>query len=224
MILFLGEICSLKIFSLYRSISNFYTLFIFVSSCLSSLSCFHSSLVLSYSRAQCISIFFCFCFDRFFLVAKITIVYANQFVRATSNTQVCTPLHFESFLYYKEILFSTSLEYNRLVQLNWAYFPSAKKDPQEGYKTLTEQQTVYIHPSSALFNHNPDWLIYHEIVLTTKEYMRSVIQIEPQWLVEVNFQELSILSLLLFKKVCFSPSLCTACSQILSRLRSDEVE
>ena len=62
---------------------------------------------------------------------------------------------------------------------------TAKKDPQEGYKTLTEGQTVYIHPSSSLFNHAPEWLIYHELVLTTKEYMRSVIEIEPKWLVDL---------------------------------------
>jgi ATP-dependent RNA helicase DHX8/PRP22 len=33
---------------------------------------------------------------------------------------------------------------------------------------------VYIHPSSSLFNRAPEWLIYHELVLTTKEYMREV--------------------------------------------------
>ena len=45
---------------------------------------------------------------------------------------------------------------------------------QEGYKTLVEQQPVYIHPSSSLFQRQPDWVIYHELVLTTKEYMREV--------------------------------------------------
>ena len=29
---------------------------------------------------------------------------------------------------------------------------AAKKDPQEGYKTQVDNQAVYIHPSSALFN------------------------------------------------------------------------
>ena len=43
---------------------------------------------------------------------------------------------------------------------------AAKKDPQEGFKTLVDQQHVYIHPSSALFNRQPEWLIYHEVVLT----------------------------------------------------------
>lgn len=62
---------------------------------------------------------------------------------------------------------------------------AAKKDPQEGYKTMVEGQPVYIHPSSALFNKNPEWVIYHELVLTTKEYMRNVLTIEPKWLIEL---------------------------------------
>lgn len=62
---------------------------------------------------------------------------------------------------------------------------AAKKDPQEGYKTLVEGTPVYIHPSSALFNRNPEWLVYHELVLTTREYCHNVTAIEPKWLVEV---------------------------------------
>ncbi|KAJ1565500.1 DEAH-box ATP-dependent RNA helicase prp22, partial [Nowakowskiella sp. JEL0078] len=62
---------------------------------------------------------------------------------------------------------------------------AAKKDPQEGYKTLTEGTPVYIHPSSALFNRQPEWVIYHELVLTSKEYMREVVAIDPKWLVEM---------------------------------------
>ena len=72
---------------------------------------------------------------------------------------------------------------------------AAKKDPQEGYKTLTEGTPVQIHPSSALFQKQPEWVIYHELVLTSKEYMREVVTIEPKWLTEVapNF----------YKVVCF---------------------
>ena len=50
---------------------------------------------------------------------------------------------------------------------------------------MVEGNPVYIHPSSALFNKHPDWLIYHELVLTSKEYMRSVMVIEPKWLTEL---------------------------------------
>lgn len=61
---------------------------------------------------------------------------------------------------------------------------AAKKDPQEGYRTVVDGQVVYIHPSSCLINIKPEWAIYHELVLTTKEYMREVTTIDPRWLVE----------------------------------------
>ncbi|XP_001948871.2 ATP-dependent RNA helicase DHX8 [Acyrthosiphon pisum] len=61
---------------------------------------------------------------------------------------------------------------------------ASKKDPQEGYRTLVDGQAVYIHPSSALFNRQPEWVMYHELVQTTKEYMREVTTIDPRWLVE----------------------------------------
>ena len=65
------------------------------------------------------------------------------------------------------------------------FFHAARKDPQEGYKTLVEQQPVSIHPGSALFQHQPDWVVYHELVLTSKEYMRECTAVDPKWLVEL---------------------------------------
>lgn len=62
---------------------------------------------------------------------------------------------------------------------------AAKKDPQEGYKTLVEGTPVYIHPSSALFNRQPEWMIYNELILTTREYAHTVTAVEPKWLVDV---------------------------------------
>lgn len=62
---------------------------------------------------------------------------------------------------------------------------ACRKDTQEGYRCLTDNQQVFIHPSSALFNSNPEWVIYHELVMTTKEYMREVLAIDPKWLLEV---------------------------------------
>ncbi|XP_070707683.1 ATP-dependent RNA helicase DHX8-like [Pempheris klunzingeri] len=61
---------------------------------------------------------------------------------------------------------------------------AARKHPHDGYRTLIDQQVVYLHPSSTLFNRQPEWLVYHELVLTTKEYMREVTTIDPRWLVE----------------------------------------
>ena len=63
---------------------------------------------------------------------------------------------------------------------------AARRDPRgRCHRTLAEDAPVYIHPSSALFRCPPEWCIYHEVVLTTREYCYNVLAIEPQWLVEV---------------------------------------
>eukprot|EP00878_Enallax_costatus_P010769 GHUV01011246.1.p1 GENE.GHUV01011246.1~~GHUV01011246.1.p1 ORF type:complete len:559 (+),score=148.87 GHUV01011246.1:499-2175(+) len=88
---------------------------------------------------------------------------------------------------YKLDLVSAGKNYVRICKAiaSGFFFHAARKDPQEGYKTIVEQQPVYIHPSSAVFQQQPDWVIYHELVLTTKEYMREVMSIDPKWLVEL---------------------------------------
>lgn len=62
---------------------------------------------------------------------------------------------------------------------------SARKDPQEGYKTLIESTPVYMHPSSSLFGKPAEYVVYHTLLLTTKEYMHTVTTIDPKWLAEV---------------------------------------
>ncbi|KAF9469779.1 P-loop containing nucleoside triphosphate hydrolase protein [Collybia nuda] len=88
---------------------------------------------------------------------------------------------------YKHDILSAGRDYNRVRKAICSGFfrNAAKKDPQEGYKTLVEGTPVYIHPSSALFNRNPEWVVYHELVLTTREYCHNVTAVEPKWLVEV---------------------------------------
>ena len=88
---------------------------------------------------------------------------------------------------YKHDIISAGKDYNcvRRSIASGFFRHAAKKDPQEGYKTLVEGTPVYIHPSSALFNRNPEWIIYHELILTTREYCHNVTAIEPKWLVDV---------------------------------------
>ncbi|XP_062368252.1 pre-mRNA-splicing factor ATP-dependent RNA helicase DHX16 [Cinclus cinclus] len=54
-----------------------------------------------------------------------------------------------------------------------------------GYRTVKHQQPVFIHPNSALFSLQPRWVLYHELVCTSKEFMRQVIEIDSSWLLEV---------------------------------------
>lgn len=88
---------------------------------------------------------------------------------------------------YRQPIVSCGKNYDKVRKaICGGYFRhAARKDSQEGYKTLVEGTPVNIHPSSAVFNKQPEWLVYHELVLTTKEYMREVITIDPKWLTEV---------------------------------------
>jgi len=52
------------------------------------------------------------------------------------------------------------------------------------YLTLRDNQVVLIHPSSVL-EHRPEWVLYHEYVLTSKNYIRTVMEVRPEWLLEV---------------------------------------
>ncbi|CAG8568818.1 12806_t:CDS:10, partial [Cetraspora pellucida] len=71
---------------------------------------------------------------------------------------------------YKQDIISCGRNYNKVRRAICGGFfrHAAKKDPQEGYKTLVEGTPVYIHPS----------------MMTTKEYMREITAIEPKWLTE----------------------------------------
>jgi hypothetical protein len=61
---------------------------------------------------------------------------------------------------YKLDISAAGKNYNRIRRaITSGFFTNAaKKDPTEGYRTMVEGQPVYIHPSSALFNRNPDWV------------------------------------------------------------------
>ncbi|KAL7192227.1 hypothetical protein ACSBR2_024134 [Camellia fascicularis] len=66
------------------------------------------------------------------------------------------------------------------------YFPHSARLQKSGfYKTVKHPQTVHIHPTSGLAQVLPRWVVYHELVLTTKEYMRQVTELKPEWLVEI---------------------------------------
>lgn len=52
------------------------------------------------------------------------------------------------------------------------------------YLTIKDNQTVQLHPSTCL-DHKPQWVLYNEFVLTTKNYIRMVTDIKPQWLLEI---------------------------------------
>merc|ERR1740138_353029 len=52
------------------------------------------------------------------------------------------------------------------------------------YLTVKDNQPVYIHPSSCL-DQKPEWGLYHEFVLTSKNYIRTVISVKDDWLIDL---------------------------------------
>lgn len=59
-----------------------------------------------------------------------------------------------------------------------------KKSGSKGYLTIKDNQEVLIHPSTVLSN-TSEWVIYNEFVLTKSNYIRTVTNIKPEWLVEI---------------------------------------
>ncbi|XP_068013534.1 probable ATP-dependent RNA helicase DHX37 [Melanerpes formicivorus] len=53
---------------------------------------------------------------------------------------------------------------------------------KNAYKTALLDDPVFIHPSSVLFKQLPEFVVYQEIVETTKLYMKGVSAVEPEWI------------------------------------------
>ncbi|ANB15687.1 DEAH-box RNA helicase PRP16 [Sugiyamaella lignohabitans] len=69
------------------------------------------------------------------------------------------------------------------------YFHQAAKVKGLGeYVNLRTHVTMQLHPTSALYGlgYLPDYLVYHELILTSKQYMSTVTAVDPRWLAEVG--------------------------------------
>jgi len=52
------------------------------------------------------------------------------------------------------------------------------------YLTIKDNQVVAMHPSTCI-THKPEWILYNEFVLTSKNFVRTVTQVRGEWLVEL---------------------------------------
>ncbi|KAL9059039.1 MAG: hypothetical protein Q9162_001427 [Coniocarpon cinnabarinum] len=60
----------------------------------------------------------------------------------------------------------------------------AKKDSSKKSYVTVDNQPVTLHPSTVL-DTEAEWVLYHEYVLTTKNYIRTVTNVRPEWLVDL---------------------------------------
>ncbi|KAK4098539.1 P-loop containing nucleoside triphosphate hydrolase protein [Parathielavia hyrcaniae] len=91
---------------------------------------------------------------------------------------------------YRQPLVSCGRDTDRIRRALCAGFfrNAARRETAAGagcYKTVVQGTEVYMHPSSALFGKQAaEWVVYHELVLTSREYMHWSTSVEPKWLVE----------------------------------------
>uniref|UniRef100_A0A1A8SMX9 RNA helicase n=1 Tax=Nothobranchius rachovii TaxID=451742 RepID=A0A1A8SMX9_9TELE len=52
------------------------------------------------------------------------------------------------------------------------------------YLTVKDNQVVQLHPSTVL-DRKPEWVLYNEFVLTSKNYIRTCTDVKPEWLVKI---------------------------------------
>lgn len=85
---------------------------------------------------------------------------------------VSTP--FEDKKYYENI---------RRALVAGFFMQVAKKEStgKSMYITVKDNQHVLLHPSTVL-SHDAEWVLYNEFVLTTKNYIRTITAVKPEWL------------------------------------------
>jgi pre-mRNA-splicing factor ATP-dependent RNA helicase DHX38/PRP16 len=68
------------------------------------------------------------------------------------------------------------------------YHQAAKVKGIGEYINLRTSVTVQLHPTSSLYGlgYLPDYVIYHELILTSKEYMSTVTAVDPHWLADLG--------------------------------------
>lgn len=70
-----------------------------------------------------------------------------------------------------------------------SYFHNAARMKGIGeYYNLRSGVPCVLHPTSSIYalGFTPDYVVYHELIMTSKEYMQCVTAADPQWLAEMG--------------------------------------
>ena len=64
------------------------------------------------------------------------------------------------------------------------FFMQVAKKENKTYTTVKDEQSVLLHPSTVLAQ-DSEWVVYNEFVLTSKNYIRTVTAVKPEWLLDI---------------------------------------
>merc|ERR1712060_312431 len=57
-------------------------------------------------------------------------------------------------------------------------------EKSNSYLTVRDDQRVSLHSSTCL-KHKPEWVLYHEAVLTSRSFVKTATQVRGEWLLEI---------------------------------------
>ncbi|KAH7655140.1 RNA helicase protein [Dioscorea alata] len=95
-------------------------------------------------------------------------------IMARFNLKLCST-DFNSRDYYVNI---------RKAMLSGYFMQVAHLERTGHYLTVKDNQVVHLHPSNCL-DHKPEWVIYNEFVLTSRNFIRTVTDIRGEWLIDI---------------------------------------
>lgn len=128
----------------------------------------------------------------------------NAFIEHEKNKKWCH----ENFLNYKGLMRAVEIreQLKRLLKkfnvplvscedsvdairrcITAGFFANAAKLHYTGeFRTVRDDHPLHIHPTSVLFTEMPpQWVVFNEVVQTTKDFMRDITVINPDWLREL---------------------------------------
>ena len=101
----------------------------------------------------------------------------SQLVRLMLKQQIpLTSLPFDHTSYYSNI---------RKCIVEGFFMQAAKLERGGQYTTVKDQQAVSLHPSCVLAD-RPEWVVFNEFVLTTKNYIRTCTGVRGEWLLDIG--------------------------------------
>ncbi|CAI9099414.1 OLC1v1036233C1 [Oldenlandia corymbosa var. corymbosa] len=108
-------------------------------------------------------------------------------IMARFNLKLCST-DFNSRDYYGNI---------RKAMLAGYFMQVAHLERTGHYLTVKDNQVVHLHPSNCL-DHKPEWVIYNEYVLTSRNFIRTVTDVRGEWLVFCVYLLFSIYFFIIF--------------------------
>ncbi|EGR30485.1 hypothetical protein IMG5_130770 [Ichthyophthirius multifiliis] len=90
-----------------------------------------------------------------------------------------------TFLGYKIVSGASDIEGILRCLVKAFFLNVGQLQPDGSYRNLRNKEILFLHPSSILNIKPPQWVVYSDLVFTSKYYMREVSEIEASWLLEL---------------------------------------